>query len=572
MQNNTALKWVLGAAKGKRRYVFALLTVQILLGASGVYYAVLLREVIDTAVEKNRAGFFAAVAAFAVLVLGQIALRSANRFLEEYSRSTLENRFKQRLLDALMRSDYAAVSATHSGEWLNRLTSDTVVVSDGLVQILPSAAGMTVKLIGAVGMILYLEPLFGWLLLIGGLALVVLTYAFRKMLKKLHKRVQETDGSLRVFLQEGLGSLLVVRAFAKEPQILAEAEQLMGDHKKARMAKNHFSNLCNIGFGGVMNGAYVVGAAVCGYGILQGTMSYGTLMAILQLISQVQNPFANITGYLPKYYAMLGSAERLMETEKYPADCLDAPVSAEEIERFYEHDFAAVSLQNAAFTYQPPTLEEDEIQRPVVFTGLNLDIKKGEYAAFTGPSGCGKSTIFKLLLCLYPLDNGVRCLQTAKGNQPLTAAWRGLFAYVPQGNQLMSGTIRDAVTFSSPADEAEIWRALNIACAEEFVRDLPLSLDTPLGEHGRGLSEGQLQRLAIARAVYSKRPVLLLDEATSALDEATEKQLLHNLRAMTDKTVLTVTHRPAVLEICDKIINCTADGVNITQCEREENI
>ena len=182
---------------------------------------------------------------------------------------------------------------------------------------------------------------------------------------------------------------------------------------------------------------------------------------------------------------------------------------------------------------------------------------KGNCIALTGPSGCGKSTILKLLMGIYPLDSGACFLRSADGDRPLDAGWRGLFSYVPQGNHLLSGTIRQIVAFSdapSPNDEARILRALHIACADDFTAALEQGLDTPIGERGAGLSEGQLQRIAIARAIFADRPVLLLDEATSALDEATEARLLSNLRQMTDKTVLIVTHRPAALSIADRTV------------------
>ena len=192
---------------------------------------------------------------------------------------------------------------------------------------------------------------------------------------------------------------------------------------------------------------------------------------------------------------------------------------------------------------------------PVVLSGFQLEIGKGEYVAFTGPSGCGKSTALKLLMCLYPLDSGEYYLRTRQGEQPFVSQWRSLFAYVPQGNQLMSGTIREIIAFGDQEkmrQEAALRRALQIACADGFVGELEQGLDTLLGERGAGISEGQMQRLAIARAVFSGRPILLLDEATSSLDEETEAKVLQNLQAMTDQTVVIVTHRPAALSICDK--------------------
>ncbi|MDO4340961.1 MAG: ABC transporter ATP-binding protein [Eubacteriales bacterium] len=379
-------------------------------------------------------------------------------------------------------------------------------------------------------------------------------------------RYSGDGGRLRVFFQERLGSLMIVRTFVQERQTEEKAAALMKEHKTARMCRNRFSNICNIGFGAVMNGAYALGAAFCGYGILSGTMSYGNFMAILQLIGQVQNPFANITGYLPKYYAMIASAERLMEVENFEDEYTDTVPEAE-LRRFYEEEFCGLGLRDAVFTYEPPVeTEEAEPVMPAVLSGLNLEIKKGEHVAFTGLSGCGKSTVLKLLMCLYPLDSGERYLLTRQGELPLTPAWRGLFAYVPQGNQLLSGTIREIVAFGDSDKmyrDKRLWNALEIACAEVFVSELDQGLDTMLGERGAGLSEGQMQRIAIARAVFSEHPVLFLDEATSALDEATAAQLLGNLRTMTDKTVILVTHRTSTKVLIEKEVMFSKDGILI---------
>ena len=302
-----------------------------------------------------------------------------------------------------------------------------------------------------------------------------------------------------------------------------------------------------------MYGFLLVGVIYCGSGILHGTMSYGVFAAVQQLITQIQGPFANLTGYLPRFYAMLASAERLREAEHFPDDLTVSPVPALEIHRFYQQELRAFGLHDACFTYHSRGNETP----PSTVSHLDLTVDKGSCIALTGPSGCGKSTVLKLLMGIYPLDSGACFLRSADGDRPLDAGWRGLFSYVPQGNHLLSGTIRQIVAFSdapSPNDEARILRALHIACADDFTAALEQGLDTPIGERGAGLSEGQLQRIAIARAIFADRPVLLLDEATSALDEATEARLLSNLRQMTDKTVLIVTHRPAALSIADRTV------------------
>lgn len=569
-QENT-LRWLKEVIGKKGRYIFCLLILQIMLGASSVPSAMFFRELIDQAAAGKLSGFFRAVFSLAALMIGQMALGAFSRFLGEWSRSELENRFKERLFSCLLRKDYAAVTATHSGEWMNRLTSDTVVAANGATEIFPGLAGMMARMIGALIALFMLEPSFVFILIPGGTLLLLITYGFRKILKRLHKQIQEADGAVRVFLQERLESLMIVRTFSMEKQTGEEALCKMEQHKAARIRRNHFSNLCSIGFGMAANGIYLLGAGYCGYGILKGTMSYGTFTAILQLISQIQSPFANITGYLPRYYSMLASAERLMEAESYEEDCAGENVELQEIFRFYRENFHSIELENAVFSYQVSKEDHTDFKNTVVIKNINLNIHKGEYIAFTGHSGCGKSTLLKLLMCLYPLDGGKRYL-TAEGKDgeltqyPLTAVWRGLFAYVPQGNQLMSGTIREIIAFgdrNAMRQDTRLQQALRIACADEFVYALEKGVDTVLGERGSGLSEGQMQRIAIARAVFSDRPVLMLDESTSALDELTEQRLLSNLREMTDKTVLIVTHRPAVLQICDRKIVMTEEGMNV---------
>ncbi|MCQ2539526.1 MAG: ABC transporter ATP-binding protein/permease [Acetatifactor sp.] len=553
----STLLWLSKVAGKAKLHILILLLIQAILAICGVAYAMLLRRIINTAVAGDRNAFFIAIGSFAALIMSQIVLRALNRFLEENTRSTLENRFKSRLFQALLTKDYQAVAGTHSGEWMNRLTSDTVVVADGLQAILPGVTGMTVKMLGATIAIIWLEPRFLYILVPGGILMILISYLFRRSLKRLHRNIQEADGKLRVHMSERLSSMVVIRSFSQEKNTVEQADELMANHKEKRIQRNHFSNICNIAFSFVMDAVYVLGAFFCGYNLLQGSMSYGDLMAILQLVAQIQNPFASITGYLPKFYAMLASAERLMEAELFADDRTDEQTEAER-RRFYDEKFVSVGLRDASFTYRPLASEEPETMGTVALTNLNIEVGKGEYVAFTGPSGCGKSTAMKLLMALYSLDSGEQYLKTVDGEMPLRGNVRGLFAYVPQGNQLLSGSIREIIAFGDREkmqQEEKLQEALRIACAEEFVQNLEKGLDTVLGERGTGLSEGQMQRIAIARAIFSEHPILLLDEATSSLDEATEQAVLANLRRMTDRTVMIVTHRPAVLTICDKEIS-----------------
>ena len=349
-----------------------------------------------------------------------------------------------------------------------------------------------------------------------------------------------------------------------------EAAERMEEHKKERMRRNHFSNLPNIGFAVIMNGLSLFAACWCGYGILKGTMSFGTLTAVTQLVAQIQMPFANISGFVPRYYSMIASAERLMEAERFEEDLGDR--AAEEPGAFYD-SLAAIGLENVSYSYAD---RADGAGSEAAVKDLSLEVQKGSWVAFTGHSGCGKTTALKLLMCILKPQSGLRYYKLkAAGKQdtvdslrtecntpseklPLDSKWRSLFAYVPQGNQLMNGTIREVVSLADPtaaSDDARITRALDLACASEFVSQLEDGADTLLGERGCGLSEGQMQRIAIARALFSERPIILLDEATASLDAATERRVLENIKALPGKTVIIVTHRSAALDYCEQVIN-----------------
>ena len=545
--NNSTHSWLNQVLKGKRRYVFLLVVLNVIQALTGVGYAVLLRGIIDSAVSGNENGLRMYAVLLITMVVSVALIRCVYRFLDEFARSTMENSLKSRLFSALLTRDYSKVTAIHSGEWMNRLSSDTVVVTNGIYQILPGVAGTSMRIVAALIALLTITPWFGAFFLVGGCLLIGVTGVFRRHLKRLHSQMQAADGVARVYLTERLGSLMTIRAFGKEEAALAQVEEKMEGHKAARLKKTTISNLSHSALALSLSGAYALSAIYCGSEILAGRMTYGTFTAVLQLVSQSQAPIGNISGFLPMYYAMLASAERLMEAEDFAA--VDTEPVKEDIKDFYKNSFRSLELRDVKFGYDR---EGDSLP---VLRNLNMTIQKGEYVAFTGPSGCGKSTVLKLLMCLYPLESGERLVVSDTQNYPLTAGWRELFSYVPQGNQLMNGTIREVVTFGEVKErgkDEDIFRALRIACAEDFVQELPDGLDTLLGERGAGLSEGQMQRIAVARAIYSDRPILLLDEATSALDEETEKILLKNLRAMTDQTVIIVTHRPAVLEVTDQ--------------------
>ncbi|MBR7021107.1 MAG: ABC transporter ATP-binding protein [Lachnospiraceae bacterium] len=562
------MRWLYSVPGNRKWYVVALLMLQIGVSLISVSFALVLRRLVDNATKGDSRHFWYCVIVIVVLAVVQKLCNALVRWLTERGQASIENLFKLRLLNMLMSKDYGRVSAVHSGEWMNRLTNDTVVVANGYISILPSLAGMVVRLVAAGVLLVIFDWKFAAILVPCGLVMIGLTYLFRRVLKRLHKLVQEKDGKVRVFLQERIESLMMVKAYVAEEQTVSAAEATMSEHMAARMKRNWFSNLCSTGFGLAMHGMYLFGACYCAYGILTKTITYGTMTAVLQLIGQIQAPFANLSGFLPRYYAMTASAERLMEVERYADDYDVEALPMAEIQKYYKTDLAEIGIRDVNYTYYASSERVDDTSKdrmPVVLQNISVAVRKGEYVAFTGPSGCGKSTVLRLLMGVYTPDSGERYLLDTDGaEKPLDGRSRRLFAYVPQGNRLMSGTIREVVSFGDDAADTDerVNDALRIACAEEFVGTLTQGIQTMLGEHGTGLSEGQMQRIAIARAIYSGAPVLMFDESTSSLDETTEAKLLGNLRALTDRTVVIVTHRPAALSICDRILRFGEDGVS----------
>lgn len=509
-------------------------------------YAWLFRSIIDAAGARDMAGLRNAAVWFIVCLVIQITVRALVRHLEEDGRADIENALKLHLFDQILTRDYRSVSSLHSAEWMNRLTSDTRIVADNLIHIAPGFINMLVSIIGSLVILTIILPGAMIVVIPAGVILAVLSFLFRKKLKQLHRTIQEADGRLRTFLQERLGSLAIVRIFNGEKQEHEQASGHFADHKAARMKRNRFVNFSYIGFSIIMNGAYIFGGIYCAYGIYRGTITFGTMAAVLQLVSQIKNPFANISGYLPMLYAMIASAERLMEADEFPEEKISRRFSKAEIRKIYNESFNAIKMENVSFGYNNEPVIED----------CNITLNKNEIIGITGESGCGKSTLLKLIMGMYPVTSGRVMAETADGDIVMDAGWRSMFAYVPQGNILMQDTIAGIISYgcSGKADEARIWDALRMADADGFVRELPDGIETKLGERGAGLSEGQMQRLAIARAVYSERPILLLDEATGSLDAATEERVLRNLKELPDTTMIIVTHRASALEMTDRVL------------------
>ncbi len=503
-----------------------------------VLFALGTRGVIDGAVSGDTRAFAQACLRQGGIILGILICLLVLRHLRDKLHADLERDWKQKLLHGLLHGDYAAVSGYHSGELLNRLNSDVNKVNEGILNILPSAAAMATRLVAAVVVLGVLDARFTLLIALMGGVVLAATSLLRRQLKDLNKRVSDHDGRVSGFIQETLEKLLMVQTMDVSREVERRSDVLLDERYAMQRRRKNVSLLTNTGISIMYYGAGFLALIWCSGRLLRGQMTFGSLTAVMSLVNQIQSPFANLSGVLPQYVAMTASAERLMELEAIQGE--PAPVS-EAPDQMYDR-MDAICAENLSFSY-----DRDRILEDTSFT-----LPKGAFAVITGPSGIGKSTLLKLLLGVYRPENGRLYLSARGGEVTLDRSTRRLFAYVPQGNLLLSGTLRENLTIVRPdASQTQIRQALHVSTMEDFLPQLPQGLDTVLGESGAGLSEGQAQRLAIARAVLGGAPVLLLDECTSALDAKTENTVLQRLRALPGRTCIAVTHRPAAIELCD---------------------
>ncbi len=549
-RNEIGKSWLKAQTRPYNGFVCFLTVLSVIVTLSSLAFAYLVRYLINSASDgaASQLWIFSAIL-LAVLFL-KISLKTVEGFLAERLRAKMYAEMRVRTFSKILRSDYSKLQGYHSGELLNRITSDVQEICVDTVGLLPTITGMIVQCLGAVAALLTINPIFTAIYIVCGGIFGGLTALFRKQIKKHHKQVLEEDGKIRSFMQEGLSSVMTMKAYGAEEKATEKAKFFSANYYQKRMKRNVLRSEMNFIFSTLSNFGLIFAVVWCSISVLNGNEDYGSILSVILLLMQLQQPLTSFSSVIPVYYSRIASAERLAELDNLPVESTITDGKGEELYKCLH----SIRFDGVDFSYG----------RTPIFEGANCSLNKGEILCLTGSSGAGKSTLFKLLLNVFAHTGGNILLEGdyAEGAIPLTARERSLFAYVPQGNFLFSGTIYENLTFfldkGKDVSEEDIRIALHTACAQ-FVYELPEGLNTKLSEGGEGLSEGQLQRLNIARAILSKRPILLLDEATSALDGETEEMLLENIRTMRDKTCLIVTHRPAALAIADRVL-CVENG------------
>ncbi len=542
MATPTANKWIWRIARPDVGRIVLLSALSGFNSVAAVVFALLTRKVIDIAVGDAQGSLWTTIGWLLGVLVLQIAIEVFSSQFNARIAGRMEMRIKDRVFAAIFRKRWQDVSRFHSGELLNRLNSDSHIVVTGVVGFVPRLVSLVTRLVACLVVLIILDGRFTAVMLGFGLLLLVCSRAYGKRVKRLHKDCQESDGKAKAFTQEALENWTMIQAFEGGEVVRGRLGERLKGHFVNLIRRNRWSAAAHGVLHLLFSGSYYAALAWGAVRLAAGSITYGTLTAFLQIVGQIRQPFMSMSGLMPQYYNMLASAERLIELENIP----DEPRATVSAADWRKTPMQLLEVSGVCFAY--------EADHPVL-TGASLTVRRGEFIALTGFSGIGKSTLFKLMLGFYAPQSGSLVAVTESERHPLGADTRALFAYVPQQSVLLSGTIRENIAFCCPdATEEFIWAAAETAAIADVIRGLPNGLDTPLGERGAGLSEGQIQRLAIARAVLCDAPILLLDEVTASLDEPTEELVLRNLRTLTDKTCICISHRPAALGVCDRVI------------------
>lgn len=527
--------------KGEGGKIFVLSLLSVVVSLLCIARAKCYQVIID-AIGKADSSIVLYSCLFALLVVVTVILCQIYRFFRERTVTDMYNRIRRKVMNAALGAEYSVISGFHTGDILNRMFSDAKIVSESTADIIPSLFELSVTLLGSAVFLFFISRPFCLILVASGILMSLVAVLARKVLKRLHKEVQESDGAVRSLFQEQLSGLLMIKVFGAEARSLSSIDKKQKNYFDKNMKKQIASCVLNFGYTMACNAVLLFTFFYAVYGIKEGFLTYGTLTAMMQLANNIQSSVTGLGALLPKIYSAAASGERVNEI---------TDISKEREEKTELNEVSKIVFNNISFSYG----------RNDVLRNIGFSVSKGETVAIQGASGIGKSTLLYLLLGIYKCDSGEITISDGEKTEKAGKGTRRFFAFTPQGNGLFSGTIAENIIFAREnVTDEEMKNALKISCADEFISALPDGVDTYLGENGAGLSEGQQQRIAIARALLSGADVLLLDEATSALDEATEKRFIENLRTV-GKTAILITHRKSPLSIASSSYIIKENGI-----------
>ncbi|AWI06374.1 ABC transporter ATP-binding protein [Clostridium drakei] len=531
-------KWLILQGKPFIHYLLFIIVFGSLSSLICVYRALITKKLIDAATLSQFHNLFRILAVFAITIILDIGLRAAVAVITSKCSIKISNSIQKKLYNQLMQTKWMEFCKYHSGDILTRMTSDVDAITNMIITTIPNIISLSVLLIGSFITLLMLDPFLAVAFIVISPSTILLSRIYSSKLKKIYLKYQALESKYRSFLNESFQNMLIIKTFCLDDKNINIVKEIQKDRIHLTVSRTKMSVLTNVALSSGYWISYFLIFCFNASKLSQGITTFGTLTALLQLVGNIQGPFYGLASSLPQVIAAIASTERIMELESLGIDHKDLMVT--------DIKTAGVIFQNVDFSYK-----EDKM----VLSNASVNINPGEIIALVGSSGKGKTTFIHLLLSLIYPEKGHIYIKNNLNIIEVSAGTRKFMSYVPQGNTLFSGTIAENLRLGNPyATDEELKHAAKAACAWEFIKNSSNGLYTILGERGTGLSEGQAQRIAIARALLHKTPILILDEATSALDSETEINVLETIKNLEPTpTCIIITHRNTALKICDKV-------------------
>lgn len=546
--NRPIVIWLVQLVKSYSKYILGFLSINLLAMVISLVSAVAGRYVVDAATGMRPGLFFPCIIIMLTTSLVSILISSASSLFASYVGEKFAFGIRAELYDRVQRSVWHKLSRFRSGDLLSRLAGDVDTIAGTLISIVPNVIVSLAQALIILFLLLHYDPMLAVIGLIVGPLGFACTLFFRKRFTQYQEQLRQSHSEYFSFLQETMSSVGVIKTFQLEESNNAQFRKIRDKRMDLVLRSATLSNLMQVLMRLVYSTGYVATFVWCTYQLSQRNYPFGIMTLFLTLVSQLQGSIRSLGGVFPQFYSLMVSAKRLYQVSELEHEDYSGSDS--------QPTSVSLRITDVDFHY------DDADDHRHVLRQLNFEIPAGCRVGIVGASGAGKTTFIRLLLALLKPVNGKLEYLDENGNaEKASPAARRFISYVPQGNTLLPGSVRsNLLSGRNDATDEQMWQALEIADAADFLRKSPQGLDTVLAHSAGGISEGQAQRISIARALLRDKPVLILDEATSALDEETETRIFQQIATMEGKTCFIITHRKSMLRYCDRLLTIDSEG------------